>query len=687
MKKIPLPSSLRSSITILAACCLPLRAQDFSVGGTTEFLSDVKATLAAADRNQDGKLDAGELGSRRWMLGPLDADHDQALSEEELRKGLIKFSNALFPSTPAEPSTSLAPLLEREAGLRQQPHPLKAAEWAVDTLIPDLPIQDLAGATLSWRTLAGARGTVIAVLSADCPVSKRYAPVLIRLEKEYRERGVAFFYLAASAGDEAPALREMGVTGPILRDPTGRLLRKLKATRTTDTFVLDAAHTLIYRGAISDQYGIGYNREEPAHDYLVAALQALLKGDRPRVAATSAPGCGLEIPPPDPAAAAPPEITWHNRISRLVQAHCASCHREGGVAPFPFADRGQFLKKAKTIQRVLADGVMPPWFAAPVEDPADSPWVNERRLPVQDQQDLLAWLAGSRPEGDPADAPLERAWPQDWQIGPPDLVVGIPEPIEVKAEGTMPYQNIMVELSLKEDRWVTGWEVRPTAPEVVHHVLVYIYPPQKTKLAGIPERHGYLASYVPGLVPALYPEGLAKHLPAGSRIRFEIHYTPNGKATRDQTRLGLKFAAQPPQQVVESVGVANVRLNIPPGASSHPEAAEWKVPTAVRLLNLSPHMHMRGKAMRFEATLPGREIRTLLEVPHYDFNWQVAPVYAEPPELPAGSVVRVTGWFDNSAANPANPDPTATVRWGSQTADEMMVGYIEYFRPRQKSDD
>ncbi len=145
----------------------------------------------------------------------------------------------------------------------------------------------------------------------------------------------------------------------------------------------------------------------------------------------------------------------------------------------------------------------------------------------------------------------------------------------------------------------------------------------------------------------------------------------------------MKFAATPPVYVVETVGVANVNLQIPPGASAHPQAADWKTPHPIHLLSLAPHMHVRGKSMRFEVVLPDKQVRNLLEVPRYDFNWQVAAAYAEPPEIPAGSRIKVTGWFDNSAANPANPDPGATVLWGSQTNDEMMIGYVEYYRLRE----
>ncbi len=653
---------------------------DFSVTGTTSFLSDIPATVAAYDTNKDGKLDASELGSRSWMVGLMDTDKDGALTVAEMKAGMAKLSRQIFTSRNAEPSQSAPPPFEAAKDPRQGPRPLKPAEWAVDTRIPDLEVQTLSGEQRKLHALTGPKGAVVAVLCPECPVSRRWFPALQRLEKESMEKGVPFIFIAAPGEMDSAALKAAGMAGVIVKDPAGQLLRALKATRTTDVFVLDAAKTLIYRGAPDDQYGLGYSRPEPEQKYLSKALEALVKGSRPAIAATLAPGCELELPAAPAVATATP-VTWHNRVSRMVQANCASCHHEGGAGPFPLETYPQFLKKAKTVRRVLDDGVMPPWSAAPVAESAHTPWLNESTLPAADKAALLAWLDGDRAEGDAAEAPLPIAWAREGAIEAPDLTLRLPTPVKVQAEGTMPYQSIFVDTGLTEDKWVSSWEVIPSVRQAVHHVLIYVYPPG-SGIPGEPERRGHLASWVPGQGPAVYPPGYAKALPAGSRLRFEIHYTPSGKAVEDQTRLELKFAPAPPEYVVESAGVADVQLNIPPGAAAHGEAAEWTAPADIHLLALSPHMHVRGKSMRFEAKQPGGEPRLLLEVPRYDFNWQIPVKYAEPPMLAKGSVIKVTGWFDNSSGNPANPDPGVTVHWGSQTNDEMMIGYVEYCRKR-----
>jgi hypothetical protein len=379
-------------------------------------------------------------------------------------------------------------------------------------------------------------------------------------------------------------------------------------------------------------------------------------------------------------------ITYHNRISRIVQAHCVECHRAGGVAPFRLETYDDVVAHAGMIRKVVEKGTMPPWFAAPAAEGTPSPWANDRTVPAADKADLLGWLKSERPKGDAADAPLSRAYADGWLIGKPDAVFEFPTPVAVKASGTMPYQTVTVATKLTEDRWVKAVEVRPSAREVVHHVLVFVRPPGKDDAddrrdGAAEERKGFFAVYVPGQSVLSYPDGFAKRLPRGSLLRFQMHYTPNGTATEDRTRIGLVFAELPPQFEVKVAGIVNPKLSIPPGADNHPEPAALRVPTTVTALGFLPHMHVRGKAFRYEITPPGGKTETVLDIPRYDFNWQLYYRLAEPRPLPPGTVVKATGWYDNSTKNPANPDATKTVRWGPQTTDEMMLGYLEYFIP------
>ncbi len=334
------------------------------------------------------------------------------------------------------------------------------------------------------------------------------------------------------------------------------------------------------------------------------------------------------------------------------------------------------------IKRVVSEGTMPPWFAAPPGEGKSNPWTNDVSLSARDKTDLLAWIdSEDRPPGDPADGPVRREFPAEWSVGAPDLVVPLSRAYDIKATGFMPYQFDVVETGLAEDRWVAAYEILPSERDVVHHVIVQVHE-SGTEVRNVGEgAGGFWAAYVPGNGARVYPEGFARKLPAGSKISFQIHYTPSGQAKRERLRLGLIYAKEPPRFEVRTAAVSNLRLSIPPGAADHVETRVQEVPFDMPVMGYMAHMHVRGKAFKFEATYPDGTGETLLDIPRYDFNWQLHYEYKQPKLIPRGSSVKITAVYDNSAGNQANPDPTRTVKWGSQTVDEMMIGYFEYFTP------
>ena len=279
--------------------------------------------------------------------------------------------------------------------------------------------------------------------------------------------------------------------------------------------------------------------------------------------------------------------------------------------------------------------------------------------------------------------PLPRPFPTDWVIGKPDSILQLDTPIDIKATGVMNYQTVVVDSKLDSDRWIQAVEIRPTAREVVHHVLVFTAPP-KTGVELFPpkprgsEASGFFAAYVPGNCAQIFPPGFGKKLAKGSRLVFQIHYTPNGTATKDQLQIAFKYAAAKPDKELKVFGLANPKFEIPPGDDNYKDSAEIKLPFDITLTGLMPHMHVRGKACKYVAEFPDGSKKVLLEVPRYDFNWQLGYKLAEPIALPKGTKLVYTAWFDNSDKNPANPDPKKTVTWGPQTFDEMLLGYIEF---------
>jgi mono/diheme cytochrome c family protein len=449
----------------------------------------------------------------------------------------------------------------------------------------------------------------------------------------------------------------------------------LKADSTTDVFVLDAARTLVYRGAVDDQYGFGYALPKPRKAYLIDALEAVIAGNDVAVKATSAPGCDLPVKLQEPPAAAA-NVTWHNRVSRIVQNNCQECHRPGEPAPFPLITYEDVEDNLATIRRVVQKKIMPPWFA----EGGPAIWANHRALSDEDREALLDWIAAGAPVGDHNDAPLARKWVDGWRIGTPDAVYSVEQPIKVAAQGVMDYQHVMVKTNLTEDKWVRAVEVRGTQPQVIHHILVFVvYPKAHPRATEQPRIRGGLTGYFAGMVPGAgvseFPDGTAKFLPRGASLVFQIHYTPNGETVEDAPRIGVVFADEPEHEVMTRAAF-NRRFRIPPGAADHAVEGVYMFEQSQRIFSFSPHSHLRGKAFKYELIDAAGNSRTVLHVPNYDFNWQLVYQLRQPIDVPAGTRLKVTGSYDNSPDNPANPDPTKWVTFGEQTSDEMMIGYF-----------
>ncbi len=566
--------------------------------------------------------------------------------------------------------------------VRQGPKLLISGEHGIGGMVSDFEFKDLSGKTHRLGDFSNQKAIVIAMTSTSCPLSKKYLPTLAELAKTYSARNVSFVLVNTVETDKASemqsAVEALGGNAIYATDTDGKIARAVKARSTTDVIVLDPARTVVYHGAIDDQYGFGYAIDAPRNRYLAEAISAVLNNEQPVISATAAPGCVLSV---KVEAMKAEQLTYHANISRLVQRHCIECHRDGGVAPFSLDSYKDLLAHAPMIQDVVERGVMPPWFAAPMPDGPVSPWANDRSLAAPEKRELLTWLSSDRAMGDPKDAPKSRKFAGEWTIGMPDLIVQLPKPMAIKATGTMPYQFVTAQTTLTEDRWVQAYEIVPTDRSVVHHVIVNVHAKGSSRIRDLEEGiGGYWAAYVPGNTLQVYPPGFARKLPAGATVSFQIHYTPNGKATQDQMRMGLIFTKEPPRYAVETLAIADRNLNIRPGEANHVESVSRRIPRDINVLAYMAHMHVRGKAFKFELSTSDGKPETLLDIPNYDFNWQLRYDYAEPRVIPAGSTVKVTGVFDNSTSNPANPDSTKTVRWGPQTFDEMMIGYVETYR-------
>ena len=583
---------------------------------------------------------------------------------------------------------------QEEPSVREGPKTVRPGDHGIGRRIGAVTFTNLAGVQRSLAEVAADRIVVFAMTSTTCPLSRKYLPTLEELVAAFGE-GITWILVNPVATDrpadmQAAAAR-FGDRAMYVHDPRGEVAARIGAVTTTDVVVLAADRSIAYHGAIDDQYGFGYSISGPRRTYLSDALVAIHAGDAPPVAATEAPGCVLD----QPSAAAPTaHVTYHARISRIFKRHCVECHRDGGVGPFPLDSYDDLVAHAAMVREVIDRGTMPPWFAAVM--PADpetgrvhTPWANDRSLAEAEKRHVLQWLAGGRPEGDRSDAPTSHGYPDSWQIGKPDAVFEFTAPVMVKATGVMPYKTVIVETHLPEDRWVQAIEVQPGDRAVVHHALIHLAGDAEQaddpRDAAADERGGFWGEYVPGQNTLVYPNGFAKKLPKGARLKFQMHYTPNGTATIDRTRVGVIYAKEPPKHEVRVVGIVNTRIAIPPGAADHREEASLTLPFAATIMGFLPHLHVRGKACRYEVIHRDGVRNTLLDIPRYDFNWQLLYRLYEPLQLAAGDTLVFSAWYDNSVANPANPDPTKTVRWGPQTFDEMHLGYVEYYVPGIKA--
>lgn len=647
-------------------------------------VSQIDAVVKQFDANRDGRITREESAGAQWF-NRVDLNADGVIDAEELAR--VKKSVARGGAGGGRGMPAAAPAISAEEvqKVTSGPEVLKPGDVGIGRMMADISFTSLDGQTASLGGFKGKKGIVVIMTSATCPVSKRYIPSVAKLEKELAAQNLALLlvnpFASETADDIKAQLGAAGITAAYVHDREKKLAALLQARTTTEVFLLDAARTLVYRGAFDDQYGVNYNLDAPRHRYLHDAIAAFLKSERPVIQATAAPGCELDLPEESNSGSASP-VTYHRDVARILQQNCVTCHRDGGIAPFALDDIEEVNDRARVIKRVITEGTMPPWFAAIEKDAEKNPWVNDCSLSTKDKTDLLAWIESSdRPLGNVADAPAKRSYPAEWSIGTPDLIIPLSRTYDIKAEGFMPYAFDVVQTDIAEDKWVTAYEILPSERDVVHHVIVQVH----EKGADARDREegagGYWAVYVPGNGAHRYPDGFARKIPAGAKVSFQIHYTPTGTAKKERLRMGLVFAKTAPQYEVRTVAVANPRLSIPPGAPNHVEVRTQRVPFDMPVTSFMAHIHVRGKAFKYEVTYPDGRTETLLDIPRYDFNWQLRYDLRQPRLIPRGSTVKVTAVYDNSAGNKANPDPTKLVKWGSQTVDEMMIGYLEYSLP------
>jgi hypothetical protein len=408
--------------------------------------------------------------------------------------------------------------------------------------------------------------------------------------------------------------------------------------------------------------------------------------------------------------------TFSKDVAPILFEHCVQCHRPNDIAPMSLLDYKSARPWAKSIRQAVLTRKMPPWFA----DPQYGHFGNDARLSNRDIDIIKKWVDGGAEEGDPKQLPKAPDFVGGWRLGKPDIIVDIGEDYVVKP-GNDVYEHFIVPANLTKGIWIRAAELRPGNRRVVHHAHVnpvagaeqagpatiqsmnalaqYIERDGKlTRIrmdapvlndacaANAPDlpyirgfQEGALASFLPGRQPDVFPDGSAKWIPPGTKLEFSIHYARTSSVDQtDRTSVGLYLAPGLPEHALHRMDLRNFFFLIPPGVPDHEVTRCYTFESDKLLLSITPHMHFRGKDVRYEVTRPDGTREVLLSVPHYDFNWQLVYRFQDPILIEKGSVLTITAHFDNSASNPRNPDATRPIRWGDKSEEEMLSNYFEY---------
>jgi mono/diheme cytochrome c family protein len=396
-------------------------------------------------------------------------------------------------------------------------------------------------------------------------------------------------------------------------------------------------------------------------------------------------------------------VTFTKDVAPIIFQNCAVCHHPGEVAPMSFLSYKEVRPWAKSIRETVVTRQMPPWYA----DPNHGEFMNDRRLTQKQINTIVAWVDGGAKEGSPTDLPPAPKFNDEgWSIGKPDVVLSMTEEFSVPVEGEIPYKYYAVPTNFTEDKYVQSVEIKRGAPSVVHHVIASVREPgqgplppageikfeqrrvnpeaardpqrarENTRPQANPDR--MLIGWAPGTAPTQLRPGLAKLVKKGSVLIFQMHYTANGVAAKDRTSVGIIFAKEPVEKRYIITGRDARDLAIPAGEPNYESRTSFTFKEDSHIWGFMPHMHVRGKDFKYTLVSPDGSSKVLLNVPKYNFNWQLNYWLKTPVAAPKGSRLECVAHHDNSVSNRYNPDPTKTVYWGDQTWEEMMIGWFEY---------
>jgi hypothetical protein len=393
------------------------------------------------------------------------------------------------------------------------------------------------------------------------------------------------------------------------------------------------------------------------------------------------------------AAVLPAQVTYSKEISRILQAKCQQCHRDGDIAPFALDSYDAVLRWASSIQNALATRVMPPW--KPKDGFGD--FRDSFQLTEDERSMILAWLASGMAEGDPADLPDPIKIQGEWPLGEPDVTLAMSAPYTPPVGADM-YRCFVIPTGIADGGYLSAIDVLPGARQVVHHVLMF----QDNSGAGVDldgkdGAPGYpcfggpgfsiglnnlnaaMGGWAPGQRTHFLPDGIGIQLQKATNIIIQVHYHPTSATAQDRTRIGLYFSKVPVQQRLFMVPIVNDTFKIPAGEEKYEVNASFTVLPflAAKAIWVYPHMHLLGRDIKMDLLNSDQSVTPLIWEDNWDFNWQGSYTYKDQIAIPSGSTVRLRCTYDNSSNNLKNPNyPPVAVTWGEQTTDEMCVGFL-----------
>ncbi|MBS0360676.1 MAG: redoxin domain-containing protein [Proteobacteria bacterium] len=537
--------------------------------------------------------------------------------------------------------------------------------------VDDFRLVTATGHSESLYRYRDAPAVVLVMHSVGSPEIHKIAPALQRLSATYASKGVKLMMLDSTAKDtRAAVLAEattLNLSLPILMDDNQLAGDQLGAERVSEVFVIDPRNwKVVYRGALGE-----------AGNGAAAALDALLTGEPVTVAQIPATGAALSFPDRSPQAkAAAEKISYSKTIAPIIEAKCIACHQQGGIAPFAMDGYAKVKGFSPMIRETLRTGRMPPWDA----DPKVGHFKDDKSLSPGELKTLVRWIEAGAPRGDGPDrlAEVKHVAPE-WPLGKPDLIVEIPA-YKIPASGVVDYQYPVVPNPLTEGRWLRASTARVQARQAVHHILSGYIPPGQDKAGMTAIWGGSFGGYTVGMESIVQPSGIGTYIPPGGSLGYQMHYTPYGKEVTSTQQIGFYFykpGETPPLMMRENV-IVNQFITIPPNTEAHQEVSYLDFPHEALLYSAVVHAHYRGTYSNLKIRYPDGSEKQILNVPHYDFNWQRMYEFAEPIKVPAGSKLIATYIYDNSKRNAANPDPNKEVVWGDQSFEEMFYTSLRY---------